>query len=64
MEMKFDAHEDMISWDRDLAYKLGFVVIVKSENEGMVERDLLHLRVKEAVNIGSRFTRKGKIWQH
>jgi hypothetical protein len=39
----------MLSWVRDLAVKLGFVfVIAKSDNGGIIERDMLHLYVKEA----------------
>jgi hypothetical protein len=34
-ERKFDAWKEMISWVRDLAYKLGFVVVIaKSDNGG------------------------------
>jgi hypothetical protein len=48
-ERNFEEREHMLSWVRDLAVKLGFVfVIAKSDNGGIIERDMLHLYVKEA----------------
>jgi hypothetical protein len=47
----------MILWVRDEAYKLGFVIVITNHDSGrgggMVERDMLHLDVKDAVNIRS-----------